>query len=530
MLTLRPFQESAIDSIRNEIRAQRKRILLVAPTGSGKTVIAAIMVYGGIARNKLILFIAHRRELIDQCCERLAAIGVSSSVIMAGDPRFNPASPVQVASIQTLIRRDIDFEPEIIFIDEAHHASAKSYSGVLKKHPNAVVVGLTATPVRTDGKGLGDIFEAMVLCPSIEELTTAGFLVPAITYTQPRHYINLKGVRKTGGDYATGELAERVNKPKLIGNIIAHWRKYANGRRTITYAVNVEHSKAICAEFAAQGIPTEHLDGNTPTEERRAILARLSSGATLNVVNCMVLTEGFDCPSVSCVILARPTASLGLYLQMAGRALRPYPGKSESIILDHAGCVHSHGLCSMPHQWQLTESSALPEARPNIADTFKVCPNCGAVTARNTPFCVCGYQFSRKEIEITHDETIGLVKADFHLASVLDADKKRNFYRKKLWSERYETTKTGKPFARGYADAVYRSTMGTRAPSEWRIAFSRACKYCEAAGLRAYTHFGYENVESIADNHDWLKHIQRHIQPATQPPAAPIPTTGRLFA
>lgn len=531
MQTLRDYQAKALEDLRDQIRNGFKRLILVAPTGAGKTTIAAAMIHGGIQRNKRILFLAHRRELIDQCCDRLAGLDVPHGVIMAGDPRFNLDQPVQVASVQTLIRRDTQFNPDLIFIDECHHARAESYTTIIERHPDAILIGLTATPIRTDGRGLGNLFDAMVQCPPLSELTEMGYLVPSTTYTQPKTYLNLKGVRKTGGDYSTGDLAERVNKPKLIGNLISHWKKYANGRRTITFAVNVEHSQAIAAEFNAANIPTEHLDGETDTDTRKAILARLASGTTLNVVNCMVLTEGFDCPPVSCVILARPTASLGLYLQMAGRALRTHPNKPDCIILDHAGCVHAHGLCSAPREWLLTTSSALPEDRPNIADTYKVCPDCGAVTPRPTPTCVCGYQFTQKEIQITHDEDTNLVKVDHHLAHILTSDHKRSFYRKKLWAERYELTRSGSPFKRGYADAVYRSTMGTPPPPEWRRTFTSACKYCEAAGLKPHTHFNQSNVEQIADNYAWLKNIQQSIpQPPKPTKATPIPTNRSLFA
>lgn len=503
---LRDYQLRALDEIRAHIRAGTRKILLVSPTGSGKTTIAAAMIQGAAQRGKRILFIAHRRELINQCCDRLAALGVEHGVILAGDSRVNPQSPVQVGSIQTLIRRSRSFEPELIFIDEAHHARAESYTKIVEQFPESILIGLTATPIRSDGRGLGNLFDAMVTCSTITELTERGFLVPAITYTQPRQAIDLTGVRKTGGDFQLDQLASRVNQPKLIGNIVSHWRVYAANRQTIAFAVNVEHSQAICAQFKSYGIRAEHLDGSTPQDTREAILRRLSNRETQIIINCQVLTEGFDCPPVSCVILARPTASLGLYLQMAGRALRPFPGKANCIILDHAGCVHMHGLCSYPHEWQLTTTSATKPAHVDISDTYKVCPECGSATARAVPVCHCGYQFTRAQIEIKHDVSKGLVQAPPDYAAILNDDAKRSFYRKKLWLARYERTKQGKRFHPRFPEMIFLRTFGRPPQSVWRHEFLSACAACEAAGLKPYVDFDARRVEAVAKSLPFSSH------------------------
>lgn len=498
MQVLRDYQTKALEDLRTHIRAGRRRLLLVAPTGSGKTTIAAAMIHGAVARQKRILFLAHRRELIDQCCDRLNGLEVPHGVIMAGDPRYDLSCPVQVASVQTLVRRDVDFTPDIIFIDEAHHARAESYNTILETYPGAITVGLTATPIRSDGRGLGNLFDVMVECPGIDQLIERGYLVSPVTYTQPRQTFDTKGIKRSAGDYNTKDLAARFNKPKLVGNIVTHWQRLAADRQTVVFAINIEHSQEIRAQFASHGIAAEHLDGETPTDVREAILARLANGTTRVVVNVGVLTEGWDCPVVSCVVLARPTMSAGLYLQMAGRVLRTNPGKTDCIVLDHAGCVHQHGLCNTPRVWLLTEDKAVPEAKADTADTIKVCPDCGAVTPRATPICVCGYQFSRREIEIQHDETQALVRADHHLANVLSTDAKRMFYRKKLWATKYERTKSGKPYHWMYPDRCFEQTFGYRTPIGWRSAFLSACAECERRGMKPFVHFGYETVEAIA--------------------------------
>jgi hypothetical protein len=313
-LTLRPYQLQALADLRAEISRGVRRILLLAPTGSGKTVISSSIVAGAQERGRSVLFVAHRRELIDQCSRKLDDIGVDHGVMQGDHPRRRPWLPVQVASIQTLIRRELSRPPDIIIIDECHRARAASYQEICAAHPRAIVIGLTATPVRSDGKGLGTLFDAMVKCPPVSEMIAQGYLVPIRAWTHPAP--NLKGVAKTAGDYDLGELAARMNRATLIGDLVTTWRKHAAARQTVVFAVNIEHSKAITAQFVAAGVRAEHLDGTTPDRERDGILRRLADGTTRVVSNCAVLTEGWDCPVTSCVVLARPTMSAGLYLQM----------------------------------------------------------------------------------------------------------------------------------------------------------------------------------------------------------------------
>lgn len=301
--TLRDYQTAAIESLRAQIRAGVRRLLLVSGTGTGKTVIAAAIIGGARQREKRILFLAHRRELIEQTSRKLDAIGVDHGICQASHWRTRPWLPVQVASIQTLINRELPFAPDLIIIDETHRARAGSYQDILARYPNAVSLGLTATPVRSDGKGLGTMFDVMVQCPSVRAMIDRGFLVPIRAWTQPEQ--SFKGVRKTGGDYNLEDLAVRMDQAKLVGNIVRHWRKLANNRQTVVFAVNVEHSKHICKEFTMAGVLAEHLDGTTPTAERDAILDRLATGRTRVVTNCQVLSEGWDCLDSQTEILTR---------------------------------------------------------------------------------------------------------------------------------------------------------------------------------------------------------------------------------
>jgi DNA repair protein RadD len=250
---------------------------------------------------------------------------------------------VQVASIDTLHVRGVrsnamDLPPaDLVIFDEAHRARGRTREHLLSLYPNAVVLGMTATPCRSDGRGLGNRFDVMVEAPQIAELIVGGFLVKSRVYAPIDP--DLKGVKTQQGDYVISQLAGRMNTEGLVGGIIEHWHRHGDNRRTIAFAVDVAHSVAICEQFLRAGVSTEHLDGETPIPERAAILARLAGGETKVVSNCMVLTEGWDCPPVGCPILARPTKQMGLFRQMIGRVLRPTDDKPDAVILDHSGAV-----------------------------------------------------------------------------------------------------------------------------------------------------------------------------------------------
>src|SRR5262249_17097646 len=193
----------------------------------------------------------------------------------------------------------------LLIIDEAHHARANTYQKLIELYPDASVLGLTATPCRGDGRGLGNIFKKMIEVPQVADLIKLGFLVGAKVYAPVDP--DLKGVRTQTGDYAVGQLADRMNTPALVGDIVIDWLKHGERRKTIAFAVDVQHSVHIRNDLVQAGVRAEHLDGSTSIRDREAILARLASGETEVVTNCMVLTEGFDCPDIGCIILARPT-------------------------------------------------------------------------------------------------------------------------------------------------------------------------------------------------------------------------------
>ena len=327
-----------------------------------------------------ILFIAHRKELIDQAHAKLLAFGIDAGVIMAKDARTDVSKRVQVASIQTLSRRDALPSADLIFVDEAHHSASNSMRDILAAYPNAKVIGLTATPWRCDDSGLSDIFDAHVVATTPRELMDSGSLVEydAFAFDAPE----LHELSKVAGDFHQGELGLACNTTVLVGNIVEEWLKAASGRRTICFAVSRLHSQNIVAEFNAQGVRAEHLDCDTAKLDRERILAGLASGDVTVVSSVGVLTEGFDCPAAAVCILACPTESPGKLLQQIGRVLRPHPKKERALILDHAGNLMRHGFPDDDRDYS-------PRATPKRIRELHTCPFCCVVFGAIRPDGCC---------------------------------------------------------------------------------------------------------------------------------------------
>jgi superfamily II DNA or RNA helicase len=320
-------------------------------------------------------------------------------VVMAGDSRCRPAAMVQVASIDTLRNRATP-PSDLVFVDEAHRANSPSLRHVSSQYPNAVHLGLTATPFRADGQGLCDAYDELLVVASPSHLIAGGYLVaPRIFTVSPSAMPDLSGIKVRGGDYDESELSDAVDRKSLVGNIVEHWKKHAAGVRTVAFAVSVAHSKHIAERFQEAGIPAEHLDGTTPNAERAEVLSRLDAGITQVVSNCSILCEGWDQPSVKCAILARPTKSTGLYIQQAGRILRPWNGKS-AIILDHAGCVLEHGFPHDDREFTLQGTRGASKDAPKLP-AVRVCEQCYAVLAAGTNPCPeCGFVFGSTTAKI----------------------------------------------------------------------------------------------------------------------------------
>lgn len=408
MIHLRPYQIDMLDGARQAFREGKRAVLLQLPTGGGKTVSGSSMIGGASQKGKACWWLAHRRELISQTSKTFSSMGIPHGIIQAGKSS-DPMKLAQIGSIQTVARRlDKLTPPDLIIFDECHHLGAGQWQQIFEAFPNAKIIGLTATPWRLDGKGLGNWFERMVNGPSVSELINDGALSKYRLFapTTP----DLGDVATQAGDFKRDQLADAMDKPSIVGDAIEHYRKLCPGKRAVVFAVNIEHSRHIVQQFMLAGIPAEHVDGTMDTATRDAAIQRFIGGETLVLSNCELFGEGFDVPAIEAVILLRPTKSLSLYLQQVGRALRPAPGKDHAIILDHAGNSlprelkgQGHGFPDDEREWSLADREKR-KAGEKAEVAIRTCPECFAVF-RPTPTCPhCGHVYVAPVREIEQVE------------------------------------------------------------------------------------------------------------------------------
>lgn len=398
---LRDYQQAAIERVREAFRQRQQSVLLVMPTGAGKTICFSYIAQQAALKGSRILLLAHRRELIAQISRALTGWQVPHGAITPG--LVETRHPVQVASIPTLLRRlsPGKYRFDLVVIDECHHAVADSgISKILAEFPNARILGVTATPCRLDGRGLGKsasgFFDTLVEGPSVLELIEQGYLARPVVYAPPEGMgPDVSGVKVVGGDYAVNQLAELMDRSPLTGDAVSHYRRLCEGVPALAFCVTVAHAEHVAEQFRAAGYASVALSGETPDELRDRWIRDLGEGRLQVLASCNVVSEGTDIPVVTAAILLRPTASYSLAMQQMGRVLRTAPGKKVAVILDHAGNVRRHGLPTEPMQWTLTDRPKRPR-QEDWRPTTKPCPECQAEVALRCMDCPeCGHAWER---------------------------------------------------------------------------------------------------------------------------------------
>lgn len=420
-IVLRDYQRDMIQRTRQAMKRDRS-VLVQAPTGAGKTALASFMIGETSAKQQDAWFICHRAELVLQTSLTFRKFSIRHGFIAAGYP-MNLRETVQVCSIDTLKGRLSKLTPpKLAVIDECHHANAAGWAMVIQwlRENGAWIIGLSATPQRLDGQGLNEHFGELVLGPTVAWLIERGHL------SQYRAFIpdapDMKGVRRQMGDFAKKDTAEKMSKPKLTGNIIAHWRKHAQGMRTVGFAVNVAHSQHLTESFRQAGIRAAHLDGGTDKAERKDIIQAYAGGDIDVLFNVSLFCEGFDLSAIAqtdvtidALIDAAPTQSLTNVVQRWGRTLRPAPGKT-AIILDHAGNMLRHGFPDDDREWTLEGREKRQAANDNTPPPPVVCTSCfNAIRRPLPPACPhCGklLQAETKEVEVADGELREPTKED----------------------------------------------------------------------------------------------------------------------
>lgn len=315
-MNLRPYQQKLISDIFSHWKNGRKRVLMQLPTGGGKTILFNHIAALAEKKGHRVLIVADRRELIMQAWNRLfQASGIHAGIIMSGvTPAYH--LPVQIASVQTLNRRSFPPDINLVIIDECRGSVAPTYAPIFGQYKDAFFLGVDATPIRTNGQGFDHIYQELVHGPSIKDMEVAGALVPANVKVNPINQSSLSQVKMIGGDYDEGQLARVMMGENIMAGLVASKQKHAPGEKTICFAVNIEHSKAIVAKYNEAGIKALHVDGSFTIEDRNRAFKAFEHGDVEVLVNVGIATYGYDNPSITCVQLARPTKSLALYLQM----------------------------------------------------------------------------------------------------------------------------------------------------------------------------------------------------------------------
>jgi len=481
---LRPYQDLAIRKLMVLVSGGTKRILLVAPCASGKMVLVSYIIRTATVP---VLFVCHLRELVEQCVNELAAQGVHNvGVIRGDDDRYNPHASIQVASIQTLARRQpISVAPGIILLDEAHHCASDSYIRLFRQYPDAIFIGFSASPSRLDGKPLGgDLFQHLeVVATYFELLKRPDWLVAPDIFSSPLKP-DLSEVETLGGDFQEDQLGIVMSAQPLVGDAVGHWLKLAHKhpvlgpvrhvnargrmvttlerlpnqstdgerRRTFAFCSNIHHSMVVAEAFERAGARVAHLDGKTPSDQRKAMLADMRSGKLEVICNCNILLEGVDLPSLKCVVHCRPTQSLVLWMQSTARAFRPY-GDITPLILDHAGNFDRHYAPHEDRQWSLVHK---PIRKPG-AITLKLCRNCYAYVQPHKILCpYCGSEFPKQEPKTPQQTEEELVRR-----SADPMDTRRSLFTKMALLAR------SRGYKPGFASARFLEHYGTWPPRDW---------------------------------------------------------------
>jgi DNA repair protein RadD len=408
-MKLRAYQEQIVQDTRTLMKAGNRAILICSPTGSGKTALTAYMLGSAASKGQAAWFIVHRRELVKQSTAAFDKANVRHGIIANGFIEDHEPL-IQICSVGTLRSRAGKMTPpKLIVWDECHHLGAAGWKKIFNEFPNAYHIGLTATPARLDGKGLDDFFSHIVRGPSVRTLIDDGYLSDYKLYAPAGP--SLAGIHTRMGDFVKSELLQVMDKPTITGSAIKEYQRRAHGKRAVVFCVSIEHSQHVVEQFKSHGIPAEHVDGETDRFQRDQAIERFRRGDTLVLTNVDLFGEGFDLPAIECAILLRPTQSLGLYLQQVGRALRPVPGKTHAIILDHANNAATHGLPCENREWSL-QGIERRTKKQDAQQSIKICASCFAAQLPGSTLCkFCGYAFPAKPRVI--DEVDGdLVEID----------------------------------------------------------------------------------------------------------------------
>lgn len=396
---LRPYQIDLLEKARAEYRNGAKSPCIVLPCGGGKSVIVAEMAKSATAKGNQVLFLVHRRELVEQIKHTFEWWGVDMNLC-------------DVMMVQTASRHITQIKPpKLVITDENHHSKATTYRKIYDAFPDAKRIGVTATPIRLDGSGLSDVNDALVVGVSAKWLIEHKFLAPYDYYAPA--IADLSGIKTSHGEFETGSMEKILMKSAIYGDVISHYKKLADGKKAICYCVSVAHSKAVAEAFYNVGIKAVHIDGTTPKNERDSIISAFRDGGITILCNVDLISEGFDVPDCECAILLRPTKSLTLYIQQSMRCMR-YKDNKRAIIIDHIGNYARFGLPDADREWSLQGRPKSEKSRTENEVKVLQCPECFYTfepPENDEKICpCCNYIFPKKSRNIEEKQDTELKK------------------------------------------------------------------------------------------------------------------------
>jgi len=450
-MNLRPYQHQLITEIRGRYQLGDHSVLAVLPTGGGKTVCFSYIAEQAAIKGNRVCVMVHRAELLDQASKSMPM----HHGLIAANRSMDLSHAVQVASVQTLARRLARFPRDffqLLIVDEAHHTTAGTWKQVIEHFSSARLLGVTATPIRCDGRGLGENYQSMVIGPTAKWLTCNGFLADARVLAPPG--IDTKGLRKKMGDFDMKQAEGLLQEGQVMGDCLTHYRQHLSEQTAIAFCCSVAHAEAVAGLFQANGIAAASIDGKMDAMQRKQLLASLGRGEIKVLTSCSLIGEGVDVPSVGGCILLRPTQSVALHLQMIGRCLRPSPGKAKAVVLDHVGNTLRLGHHLEDREWSLDGKKKRDSER---VPSVKVCPECFAAMSSQASSCEqCGYEFKpeRRELEVVPGQLQELT------AEAAARSRKREQAMARSFAELQEIEKK-----RGYKPGWARMVMKSRSKS-----------------------------------------------------------------
>ena len=467
-MELRQYQAELLTTVRQAALNGKKKILMVLSTGGGKTAILFDIAKRAVDKGGKVLLLSHRRDLVLQTAKKFSEYGIDTGIIMAGiEPDFTKA--IQVVSVWTYSRRlalkakelnSVYVDASLILIDEAHRSLSPVFTKVMDNYTDKIVIGCTATPCLSSGAAMGKLYDSLVDPIPIQRLIDEKWLVPCIYYSGS--HANVKDVKTVMGDLDIKELGKRVDKKKLIGDIVDNWFRIAPDRQTILFGVNRKHAKHLCESFVDKGIKAIYLDAFSPDKKRAQVLTDFNNKDIQMIVNVALFQEFLDAPITGCIDIARNTKSMGLFRQMVGRGLRPYPGKENLIVIDHGDCIIGQhlGFIEDPIEWSL-DGKQIAWKKPKAVKKEKVmmtCDECRNIfTGNRCPRCGLKVKFYTKKVAVAEAELERLTRGKVKKAKV---KKVYSFAEKRYFYGQLKQYRIDRDYQEGWIAQTYRKKFG----------------------------------------------------------------------